>query len=284
MRLASLQRWMQSVVVHPGTTEQALRSRDAALHLKPARLESVLLPSKTLSAAERIAIYQEMYPLRMRDALAADYPGLEHYLGDRFWDFVTAYTSAHPSKGYTLNRLGDHVPEFLGRQKKLKPRGFLEDLARLELAITECFDAPEAGLLRAEEIERIEPARLARMKLVTAPSLRLVELEWNAADYLDTIRDEEHRHPKPRRARSFAAVVRRQYAVYRFPLTEPAFLVLSDLRDGRSISNVVERALSRRGSRRASADDFPRWFRQWTSEGAFSGLRDVRIQASRKTG
>lgn len=276
MRLASLQRWMQAVVVHPGSTRQALRSREATAHLKADRLESVLLPSKTLSAAQRIAIYQEMYPLRMRDALASDYPGLEHRLGRRFWDFVTAYTSAHPSMGYTLNRLGDRVPAFLGRQKTLKPRSFLKDLARLELAITECFDSPEAGLLRAEDLETLTPDRLGRTRLVTAPSLRLVDLEWNAADYLDSIRDEEHRHPKPRRTRSFVAVVRRNYSVYRFPVTEAGFLVLSDLEAGMPISQVVRRAMSRRGSRRAAAEDFAAWFRRWTAEGVFSGIRSGR--------
>ncbi len=270
---------MQAVVVHPGTTAEALRSRDAAAHLKTARLESVLLPSKTLSAAQRIAIYQEMYPLRMRDALASDYPGLEHFLGRRFWDFVTAYTNAHPSMGYTLNRLGDRVPAFLARQKTLKPPAFLKDLARLELAITESFDSPEAGVLRAEDLDAVAPARLGRARLLTAPSLRLLDLEWNAAAYLDTIRDEGHDHPRPRRSRSFTAVVRRNYSVYRFPLSEAAFLVLADLRDGRSISSVVKRAMSRRGPRRAAAQDFAGWFRQWTAEGVFSRIRRARTSA-----
>ncbi len=167
---------MQAVVVHPGTTAEALRSRGAALHLKPTRLASVLLPSRTLSPAQRIAIYQEMYPLRMRDALASDYPGLEHFLGAKFWDFVTAYTNAHPSMGYTLNRLGDHVPSFLGRQTRLKPRAFLKDLARLELAITEAFDSKEASVLQAKDLEAMPPAQLGRSRLLTVPSLRLVEL------------------------------------------------------------------------------------------------------------
>ena len=276
MRLASLQRWMQAVVVHPGTTEQALRSPGAAAHLKPARLESVLLPSKTLSAAERIAIYQEMYPLRMRDALSSDYPGLDHFLGNRFWEFVTAYTSAHPSMGYTLNRLGDQVPAFLGRRNALRHRAFLKDLARLELAITESFDSPEADVLRAADLEAIPPGRLGQTRLVTAPSLRLVDLEWNAADYLDSIRDESHKHPRPRRSRSFMAVVRRNYSVFRFPVSEAAFLVLSDLKEGRTISTVAKRALGRRGPHRAASEDFAGWFRHWTAQGLFSGIRGRR--------
>lgn len=276
MRLASLQRWMQAVVVHPGTTEQALKSRDAAAQLKPSRLESVLLPSKTLTAAQRIGVYQEMFPLRMRDALASDYPGLEHFLGDRFMEFVTAYTKAHPSMAYTLNRLGDHVPAFLGKQKTLKFRAFLKDLATLELAITECFDSPEASVLSPAALEAVPPARLGRAKLVTSPSLRLVALEWNAPEYLDTVRDENHDHPKPKRTPSFLVVVRRSYSVYRFPTSEAGFMVLSDLKDGRPISAVVSRALSRRGSRKASAEDFSRWFQRWTSEGVFSGIKIAR--------
>ena len=279
MRLASLQRWMQAVVVHPRTTIEALRSRAATAYLKPAKLESVLLPSSTLSAPERIAIYQEMYPLRMRDALAADYPGLDHFLGERFWDFVTAYTRVHPSMAYTLNRLGDHVPSFLGRQGAFKPKAFLKDLARLELAITEAFDSPDASLLKAEDLDALDPRRLGRTRLVTSPSLRLLELGWNAGDYLDTIRDEEHRHPKPRRSRSFVVVVRRDYSVFRFDVTEAAFLVLRDLHEGRTIGEVVKRAMSRRGARKAGESDFSGWFRRWTSEGVFSG---VKVPGSRK--
>lgn len=275
MRLKSLQHWMQAVVVHPGTTAEALRSREAALHLKPARLDSVLLPSRTLSPAQRIAIYQEMYPLRMRDALASDYPGLEHFLGEKFRDFVAAYTNTHPSMGYTLNRLGDHVPSFLGGQTKLKPTAFLKDLARLELAITEAFDSKETSVLQAKDLEAIPPARLGRARLLTVPSLRLVELSWNADEYLDTVRDEDHKHPRPRKSRSFVAIVRRKYSVYRFPVSEAAFFVLSDLREGRSIAAVVQRALARRGSRRSSPENFSGWFRVWTAEGLFAGIRKV---------
>ena len=130
MKLAHLQKWIQAVVVHPGTTAEALRSSGASTLLPSRRIGSVLLPSPTLSPADRIGVYQSMYPMRMRDALAADYPGLEHFLGDRFEEFVAAYTAAHPSRGYTLNRLGDAVPAFLTRQRKIGPRPFLVDLAR----------------------------------------------------------------------------------------------------------------------------------------------------------
>ncbi len=273
MRLNHLQKWMQAVVVHPGTTEQALRSPEAERLLSARKIATVLLASPALSPAERIAIYQEMYPLRMHDALLADYPGLEHFLGHRFQELVVAYAEAHPSKDYTLNRFGDHVPAFLARQRRFLPRPFLVDLARLELALTEAFDERESPTLKAGDFEAISVSRLARTRLVTVPSVRLVSLEWNAGDYLDSVRDENHHHPKPRKEPAFVLVFRRNYAIYRLPVSAAAFALLEDIVAGRPIGVAVQRALARRGLKRASAEDFSRWFQQWTSEGVFGGVK-----------
>lgn len=272
IKLAQLQKWMQAVVVHPGPTRRALRAADARQKLKPAAIGRVLLPSPTLSPEQRIAIYQEMYPLRMRDALSVDYPGLQHFLGDRFDAFVEAYIAAHPSRGYTLNRLGDHVPAFLARQRRFTPRPFLVDLARLELALSEAFDERESSLLTAEEFDAIPKARLERTRLATVPSLRLVTLSWNADAYLDSIRDKGHRHPRIRKRPSYAVVFRRKYVVYRLSASPAAFALLEDVAAGRPLGQLVTRSLARRGPRRASIEDFSRWFRLWTSEGVFAGV------------
>ncbi len=270
MKLGRLQRWMQAVVVYPGETRNALRSPRAAKLLPLGKIETVLLPSPTLTAAQRIAVYQEMYPMRMRDALASDYPGLEHFLGERFWDFVVAYTRFHPSRRHTLNRLGDHVPAFIARQRTFKPRAFLADLSRLELALTEAFDAPEAPVLKAADFEAIPPASLAGLRLRTIPSLRFVELDWNADAYLDSLKDDQHKHPKPRRVKSLVAAFRRNYRVYRIGVSPAAFRLLSDLAAGRVLGDAVGRSLTRRRPLRATPADFSKWFKEWTAEGLFT--------------
>jgi len=283
VRLEALQQFLQSVVVHPGSTADALKDPRTKTLLAGRGIESVLLPSPTLTPAQRVAIYQEMYPMRMRDALSSDYPAIEHFLGDRFWDFVVAYTKAHPSMRYTLNRLGDHVPAFIARQRTFGPRPFLFDLAKLELAITEAFDADESALLKARDLETYPPSKLARSRLLMVPSLRLVALDWNAGAYLDTLRDDDHRHPKPKQSRSFVAIVRRNYSVYRLSVSEPAFHVLTDLRDGLRIEEVVRRALARKGPRKAAAADFASWFKNWTSEGFFAGITTIRKKSTTRT-
>ena len=112
--LSRVQRWMQEVVVHPGSIDEALASKAARAEVPPDRLGEVVLPSRTLAPAQRVEIYQRMYLLRMEEALGIDYPALQHFLGPRgFRDLVRGYVASFPSRSYTLNRLGDHVPAFV---------------------------------------------------------------------------------------------------------------------------------------------------------------------------
>src|SRR5688572_33122085 len=112
--LETLQRWMQEVCVHLGAVEDAVAAPAAARLVAPAEIGAVILPSASLTPVERLEIYQSMYVLRMHDALESDYPGLMRWLGPRrFRALVEAYVAAHPSRSYTLNRLGDHLPAYL---------------------------------------------------------------------------------------------------------------------------------------------------------------------------
>ena len=114
LSLDALQRWMQAVVVHPGTEEQAVASDAAQREVPLERLGDVALRSRTLTATERIGIYHGMYPLRMEEALASDYPALQHFMGQAaFFDLVKRYVATHPSRSFSLNPLGEALPEFV---------------------------------------------------------------------------------------------------------------------------------------------------------------------------
>ena len=112
--LARMQRWLQAVIVHPGDADEALASPPAAAEVPRARVEDVVLPNAHLRGEERVAIYHGMYLLRMEEALQTDYPALQHFLGeDRFRDLVRDYVQVHPSRSFTLNHLGAHLPGFV---------------------------------------------------------------------------------------------------------------------------------------------------------------------------
>ena len=114
------------------------------------------MPSATLTAEERVDVYHGMYLLRMAEALESDYPALAHFLGPERWHgLVREYVAEHPSTSYTLNVLGRQLPDWLRGHGRLPARLFCRDLARLEWAVAESFDADEAPRLGAEAIEAV---------------------------------------------------------------------------------------------------------------------------------
>ncbi len=273
--LDRMQRWMQAVVVHPGSEEEAVLDPEAQREIPAERIGEVILPSATLTPTQRVGIYHGMYPLRMRDALAGDYPALEHFLGeDAFLGFVRDYVQAYPSRSHTLNRLGDHVPEFIARTSGFQRREFCEELARLELAVTEVFDAPEQAPLGESEIAGVPSDAWEQARFTPITAFRLLALRYPVNAYLQSVRDEDHdHHPKPRLRNEWVAVHRRDYAVYRLELTKAAHDLLADLARGERLGDAISAALRRPGRKRPSEDDLFRWFREWIAGGMFAGIQ-----------
>lgn len=269
--LERLQAWMQAVVVQPGTTDDALHEQRAVV--PPAAVDQVILPSSTLTPAERLAIYQGMYPLRMVEALQSDYEALQHFLGDeRFEQLVQAYVQVHPSRSYTLNRLGDRFAEFVLEAPGLTRRGFLHDLARLELAISDVFDGPQTPSLTSEAIAAVAPADWERARLSPIDAFRLLAFRYNANDYLQSVRDDDHKHPRPKLKSSWLAVYRRDYDVYRLELSRPAHDLLADLCAGTRLGDALSAAM-KRGRPAPREEQLSRWFRQWMAGGIFRSVQ-----------
>jgi hypothetical protein len=262
---------MQAVVVHPGSIEEATASPAAAAEVAAA--DEVILPSKSLTPAERVDIYHGMYLLRMEEALATDYPALKHFLGDRgFYQLVRDYVQVYPSRSYTLNRLSDHMPEFLKNARGRKHQEFLVDMARLELAVTEVFDEQETAPLSEARITQVAPDEWERAVLKPIAAFRLLDVRHNVNDYAQSLKDEAHEHPKPRLKQAWLAIYRRNYAVFRLELSRAAYDLLSDLVSGEALGAALEAALGRDARRRPHPDQLSRWFRDWVAAGIFASL------------
>ena len=274
--LSRVQRWMQEVVVHAGSIDEALASKAARAEVPPESLGDVVLPSRTLAPAQRVEIYQRMYLLRMEEALGIDYPALRHFLGARgFRDLVRDYVASFPSRAYTLNRLGDHLPAFVLTAMGPRRRGFCHDLARLELAMTEVFDEAETPSLSAAAVGAVPAEAWAAARLRPIAAFRLLALRYPANAYVQSLRGRGHRHPRPRRKDGWLAVYRRHYGVHRLELSRPAYRLLSELAAGVPLGQAVTAAA--RGRAAADQRQLYRWFREWMRDGLF---RAVEVQGS----
>lgn len=270
--LDRLQRWMQAVVVHPGSVEQAVAGAGAAAEVPVEQLGDVILPTDRLTPVDRVGIYHSMYLLRMHDALDKDYAALRHFLGDHgFFRLISDYVQLYPSRSYSLNRLSDHLPEFVETGSGLKRRAFCHDLARLECAMAQVFDAPETKPLSESQIAAVPAEAWEGARLKTIEAFRLMTFRYPVNAYLQTLRDDNHDHPRPRQKSEWLAIYRKDYAVWRLSLSREAHDLLAELAMGVRLGEALEAAL-RRGRRSLTADALSRWFRDWVSGGVFASI------------
>jgi hypothetical protein len=271
--LDRVQRWMQSVVVHPGPVEEGVASPEAEAQVPASRVGEVILASRTLTPVERVGIYHGMYLLRMEEALETDYPALQHFLEPQgFRGLVAAYVQVHPSRSYTLNRLGDHFAEFVKTAPGVPRRDFCHELARLELLVSQVFDGPETKSLSAEAIAAVPVDAWERARLTPVAAFRLGAFRYPVNAYLQSTQGDDHNHPKPRLKDEWVAIFRRDYRVRRVDLTRPAHDLLADLVAGKTLGEAISQALARGTKKGPTEDELFRWFRDWIALGMFAGV------------
>jgi hypothetical protein len=141
-------------------------------------LEGVVVSTPGLAAAERLDIYGRMYFWRLHDALAEDFEKTAAALGERFADVVRGYLADHPSGHPSVRHLGRDFAGFLAARPPDGAPMWLADLARLEWARVEVFDAPDADPIRADDLRAIDGAEWPALTLRPTAALELIESPW----------------------------------------------------------------------------------------------------------
>lgn len=178
--LAEVQRQLRALIAAPSGVAAALAERG-----EPARraLAAMVRGDARLSAERRLDVYANAYFYRIHDALCDDYGALRAALGEAaFHDLITAYLIVHPPSHPSLRHAGRHLAGFLAtsaavrRLREQLPWG--PDLARLEWAIVDAFDAADAGAVSREQLAAVAPERWADLAFELQPALRRVEIDW----------------------------------------------------------------------------------------------------------
>lgn len=271
--LAQFQSWMQAVLVHPDGTRLALEAPESRRFVAPEDASTVVRDRGGLDAAQRLQIYAGMYPVRMRDALRSDYPALAELLGERrFGELVADYVAVHPSRSFTLARLGDHLPEFLASWGSPRRRGLRTDVARLEQAGAQVFDAEETAPMDAQALQALPAGDWPNVQLRPAATFRLVRVRPGAVDVLDAVLEGS---PVPARAghgRVEVAYYRRNFVVLRRTMGPFDGHLLASLAAGETVGSALERAGKVFPGASPSTEILSGWFAEWTRLGLFSGI------------
>jgi hypothetical protein len=271
--LDRFQRWMQAVLIHPGTDEEAFESESAQTEIPLRESLHFVVPSRSLTSIERVGIYKEMYFLRLYDAIKMDYETVCHFLGEKkFRDLIKEYIKVYPSRSYNMNRLSDNLPEFIRTRSGLTRSEFLSDLARLELAMSQIMDSQESPVLTREAIASVPDEAWENARLKPIDAFRLLSFRYPVNAYLQSVRDEEP-SPKMGRKDSWVLVYRSNYVVWRWELSRPAHDLLQGLAEGKPLGEAILTVTERYPGRSNTwSKQLFKWFNDWISDGIFQSI------------
>jgi len=260
--LLDIQRRMAAAVMHPLTQSYAMpqRRRDGASNM--AEAEAIIRPNDRLTSFERLEIYNRQYWFRLFSSFEDDFPGLEAILGrTRFDRLMREYLTSCPSESFTLRNLGSRLESWLNAHPEhIEPNLELAlDMAQLEWAHIEAFDAEERPRLKAKQLASIGEGSVLHLQ----PYLRLLALKYPVDDLLLAVRSatgssasstnnasnaRKRRHVRRVAALSpepiWLAVHRQQNTVWYKRLIEEEFRLLSALAAGQPLGPAIDAAFA----------------------------------------
>jgi hypothetical protein len=141
-------------------------------------LEAAVRGDERASAADRVAVYADMYRLRLLDVLAEVYPRTRELLGEARWDgLAEAYLRLHPSRSPSLRSFGDRLAAHLAAIEA--PVG-APALALLEWARYEVFDARDDKPLLRDQLTGLDAEAIAALPLRAHAASRLIACTHDA--------------------------------------------------------------------------------------------------------
>jgi hypothetical protein len=221
----------------PLTDDPAI-TRECARHIAP---------GARLSPVEQLDIYRQQFFLRHVDSLLEDFPGVNYFVGAEAFDrLAKAYLTKHPPTSCTLREVGQLLPAFLRSQADLALCGLAADMAELEWAFVEVFDAQAPPPFDPSMLAGVPADALHRAVLRLNPTLRCLALTYPVHRVREAILAGETPEAPPRENQPVNVVLFRDDLQLRYDEIEDDLLaLLVELGRGTRLGEACELVASR---------------------------------------
>jgi Putative DNA-binding domain len=139
-----------------------------------------------------LGVYRYAYSSRLVDALRNDHEILHQYIGDEMFDTMgKAYVAARPSHHPNIRWFSQGVPDFLKTTDPYSDYPVLSELAALEKALNDAFDAADAPSVVVADLAVIPPEAWNDLRFAAHPSTSRLDFSTNAAAIWIALKSEE---------------------------------------------------------------------------------------------
>ncbi len=137
-------------------------------------------------------VYRYAYGSRLVEAMRSDHELLHTYLGDEMFDEMGhAYVAANPSQHPNLRWFSQSLPEFLKATAPYSDYPVLSDLAALEKALNDAFDAKDAPAVAVADMAGFAPEVWHDLKFIAHPSAIRLDLTTNGSEVWRALKNDE---------------------------------------------------------------------------------------------
>jgi len=175
------------------------------LHILQSQIQGALLQDQPAVAGllaangeAQFGVYRNAYRARLRAALRDNFEVLPLVMGDEAFDaLANAYIDAHPSRHYSLRWFGHHLCAFMAANEALVDHPAMLDLARMEWALRQAFDAAPAALLTPVELAAVPAEDWAELRFTLHPAVQLLDLQWAVGPVWHALKSGQEEVPPP---------------------------------------------------------------------------------------
>jgi hypothetical protein len=122
-----------------------------------------------------VEVYRRNMLANLGGALAATFPVVQRLVGEAFFrEAARAFVLAHPSRSGDLNEYGETFADFLSAYPHARSLGYLADVARLEWACHESYQAADAAPFDLASLATVPAEGYGQIRFALHPAVRLV--------------------------------------------------------------------------------------------------------------
>jgi hypothetical protein len=228
-------------------------------------LSEWLVAGADANVAQRARIYADAYAFRMVDCLADEFPSVARLLGDAFAALALDYVARHPPSHPSLRHLGATFASFVAEHPVVRRWPWLADLAALDWARAEAFDASDVPRLTLAELAAIAPDRWPGRTFRLAPAVRLLTLR-HAVHLVWRALEDGAPPPAAEAARTHVVVWRRGHVVCHRVAHAHEAEALRRAQRGAPFAHLCE-CLTADGSLEQAAGQALGFLQQWIADG-----------------